>query len=409
MHHFCFTRVLPLSKKCFTTMITPVITFVFDRKHKAGPKKEGSVELRITYNRRASYISTGIRLLPRQWKNGTVCNRLDAQEIQKTLDTLMARVRGIINDMTDEGDINTAEIRSRLMRRQGARMSFIEFCEQRKDIRIYGKTGDTAERYERFLRWLREFGRIVYFSDVTDANILEMDKSLKAKGMKNYSKWNNYHRFLNSFILDAIDEGHIKRNPYRWLHIPKEKNSGLKKFLTDDELDRIERAEMPTATLEAVRDVFVFQVYTCLSYVDMCAFSEKDAVLMDDGKRLYRGRRGKTKQEFVFVLLDKAAAVLRKYDGKLPLMSNAKYNDYLKLVAHAAKVDKPITSHWARHTGATMLLNHGVEMEVIAKILGHSSTRQTREVYAKLVDETIAREMGKMEKSAPSPEDTDET
>ena len=45
-----------------------------------------------------------------------------------------------------------------------------------------------------------------------------------------------------------------------------------------------------------------------------------------------------------------------------------------------------------------MLLNAGVDMETMAKILGHSSTRITRTTYAKLLDDTVGREMEKAEK-----------
>lgn len=111
------------------------------------------------------------------------------------------------------------------------------------------------------------------------------------------------------------------------------------------------------------------------------------------------GRRGKTNQEFVFLLLEPAQRILDKYGGRLPLMSNVKYNAYLKILAVMANVDKPVSSHWARHTGATLLLNSGVGMEMVAKILGHSSTKITRSVYAKLLDETVATEMLKFEKT----------
>ena len=60
--------------------------------------------------------------------------------------------------------------------------------------------------------------------------------------------------------------------------------------------------------------------------------------------------------------------------------------------------DKPLSSHWARHTGATMLLNSGVDMEIVSKVLGHSSTKITREVYAKLLDETVADAMSEFER-----------
>ena len=78
-----------------------------------------------------------------------------------------------------------------------------------------------------------------------------------------------------------------------------------------------------------------------------------------------------------------------KYEGKLPIISNVKYNLYLKTIAQAAGIDKKVSSHWARHTGATLLLNEGIDMKIVSKICGHSSTRITEQVYAKLLDETV--------------------
>jgi site-specific recombinase XerD len=84
-----------------------------------------------------------------------------------------------------------------------------------------------------------------------------------------------------------------------------------------------------------------------------------------------------------------AMNILERYSGILPIISNVKYNEYLKVVAHIANINKPISTHWARHTGATLLLNEGVPMQVVAKICGHSSARITEQIYAKLLDETV--------------------
>lgn len=373
-------------------MILPSLTFVYDRKKVATTTKEASVELRISHERKSKYMATGIRLLPKHWRGHYVTNRPDAAELNDALDLIVQRVRKIINDMVDDGNLNINEIPSRLAVATADKKSFLEFCEERVHVRVYGKKGDTKERYERFMRWLREWGRIIYFSDVTDNNIMKMDSELADTGMKNYSKWQNYHRFMNSFILDAIDEGYMKRNPYKWLHIEKDKTNGLHKHLTPKEFHRIEKAKMPTASLERVRDLFVFQTYTCLSYVDMAGFDKSKLV---DG--VYSGRRGKTGKEFSFALIGGAKRVWEKYNGTLPIISNVKYNSYLKLVAQSAKVDKKITCHWARHTGATMMLNDGVDAEVIANILG-DSVRQVRETYAKMLDTTVATTMRDYEK-----------
>ena len=372
--------------------VLPTLSWVYDRKNKASSKCEGVIELRIGYERRYKYVSTGIKVLPKQWRANAITAHQDMAELNESLDLLMSKARKAINAMTENGEFCLEELPKRIKasseRNDG---SFVDFCQKRALVRVYGKCRDTETRYERFMKWFRQWGGITFFSDVTDANIIAMDAALAKTGMKNYSKWNNYHRFLNSFILDAIDDGYIKRNPYKWVHIDKDKNSGLHKFLTLAELKQIETAKMGTPSLDRVRDLFVFQSYTCLSYTDLASFDSSQIV--DD---VYTGNRGKTGIEFSFLLLPPAKRILEKYHGHLPIISNVKYNEYLKLVAQAAKIDKPITSHWARHTGATILLNDGgVDMEIVSHILGHSSTKQTRSTYAKMLDKTIVKAMSK--------------
>lgn len=373
----------------------PTLAFVYDRKKTATASKEAVVELRISYERKSKYISTGVSLLPKQYKGGRVTNRADMVELNESLDLLMAKARKALNTMMEEGDFSLEELPRRIKASSsGSDVSFIEYCKKRVQVRIYGKSDDTKDRYERFLKWLKAWGEIRHFSDVTDENIVKMDAALAKTGMKPYSKWNNYHRFLNSFILDAIDDGFLKRNPYKWVHIRKDKDSGLSKYLTLEELQAIEKAKLPTASLERVRDLFVFQSYTCLSYTDLAAF---DAKMVKDG--VYTGYRGKTGVEYSFLLLPPAKRILEKYNGKLPIISNVKYNEYLKLVAQAAKIDKPISTHWARHTGATILLNEGgVDMEIVSHILGHSDPRMTRRVYARLLNKTVVNAMEKAQK-----------
>ena len=376
------------------------VKIVFDRKKKAGSRREGSVEIRLTQDRKTAYFATGIRLLPKQWHSGQIVHRVDAEELQQTLDLMVKHVRQIINEQLENGTCSIDSVMAAFRQKEDGELSFLDFCQQRAEVRSYGRTADSKERYERFLRFLLQFGRIEKFSDITDENILEMDSQLKATGMKPYSKWQNYHRFLNSFILDAIDAGYLTRNPYRWLHIEKEKSTGgIGKYLSMEEFGRIREVELPTGSLQRVRDLFIFQTYTCLSYVDLSQF-DASQIYEVNGHPVYTANRGKTGQEFTFMVLPQAMEILRRYDNHLPLISNVKYNQYLKVVALMAHIDKPISSHWARHTGATMLLNEGkVEMEVVSKILGHSSTKITREVYAKLLDKTVVDVMSKMGKT----------
>ena len=390
-------------------MGNPILTLVYDRKKTASRTREASVELRITYERKQRYLATGVRLLPKHWKNGQVRDRIDAYELQETLDNFLRTARTIINEMTEKGILDIGSVTALLKERMCVeasknvvveeRQSFLDYMAERITVRKFGKSVDTGERYDRFMRWMREWKGIVWFNDVTDVNIIRMDKVLDKKGMKPYSKWNNYHRFLNSFIIDAMDEGLLRRNPYRWLKIDKDKKShGLERCLSPEEFSRIEHMDVVPGHLERVRDLFVFQVYTCLSYVDLASF-DASKIINVNGRKAYTGYRGKTKQQYSFLLLQPALDILEKYDGRLPVISNVKYNEYLKSLAMAAGISKPVSSHWARHTGATLLLNVGhVDMEIVARVLGHSSPKMTREVYAKLYDETVVSAMSGIEK-----------
>lgn len=60
-------------------------------------------------------------------------------------------------------------------------------------------------------------------------------------------------------------------------------------------------------------------------------------------------------------------------------------------------ISKHLTSHIARHTFATMSLNNHVPLETISKMLGHTDIRTTQ-IYAKMLDKTIADDMDFMRK-----------
>jgi integrase len=137
-----------------------------------------------------------------------------------------------------------------------------------------------------------------------------------------------------------------------------------------------------------------------MSYSDLAKFDYKKCVEVD-GQVVYKSKRQKTKQEFTIVLLKPALTILKRYKNKLPIISNEKYNLYLKAAVKYAKIDKPVTTHWARHTGATLLINEDdVPMHIVQHILGHSTIRETEKTYAKVMDKKIVETMANIGKVA---------
>ena len=101
-------------------------------------------------------------------------------------------------------------------------------------------------------------------------------------------------------------------------------------------------------------------------------------------------------------LLDIPLSILKKYEPTringylLPVLSNAKYNLYLKEIATTLGIQKRVTSHLARHTFVmTVTYANGVSIESISKMLGHTKLATTQ-IYARIVDQTVSREMDKL-------------
>jgi len=71
-------------------------------------------------------------------------------------------------------------------------------------------------------------------------------------------------------------------------------------------------------------------------------------------------------------------------------------NAYLKEIANLCGIKKHLSTHTARHTFATTVtLANQISIEVVSKMLGHSSITMTKK-YARVVDDLISKDMQKL-------------
>lgn len=89
---------------------------------------------------------------------------------------------------------------------------------------------------------------------------------------------------------------------------------------------------------------------------------------------------------------DKKTGELRKSSPGQPMKAQSVETTLLR-VGQRANVDGRLTPHRLRRTYASHFLNHGMRLESVSKLLGHSSTAITERAYATLLPETIRAEM----------------
>ncbi|MGA2408346.1 MAG: tyrosine-type recombinase/integrase [Bacteroidales bacterium] len=77
---------------------------------------------------------------------------------------------------------------------------------------------------------------------------------------------------------------------------------------------------------------------------------------------------------------------------------------HIKALNPTYGIKKNLTTHTARHTFATTVtLTHGVSMEAVSKMLGHSNISTTKQ-YARIIDTLIIDEMKKIQQLYQVPE-----
>ncbi len=209
-----------------------------------------------------------------------------------------------------------------------------------------------------------------------------------------------YIKMLKTILNMAVANEWINSNPFmnfKCTYTPPDRN-----VLNPDELNTLYLKALPNKRLEEVRDVFIFACYTGYAFADMEQF-EADAVSVGiDGEYWLKTNRIKTDSAENVMLLEIPYEIIQKYKSHpyclannklLPIISNQRYNGYLKELAGICNIKKHLTSHIARHTFATTVtLANGISLESVSAMLGHKSIRTTQ-IYAKVVQSKLSDEM----------------
>lgn len=265
---------------------------------------------------------------------------------------------------------------------------------------------NTVLRNERAERYLGDFIRKQYnaedvpFSSIDNAFVRDFHLFLRVDKKQEQNTANKYCKILKRIVTLALDNKWMGINPFQGMRFQAKATN--RQFLTEKELATVMNKTFTLDRLNVVRDIFVFCALTGLSFSDVEGLKPEHVSVDDDGNYWIHKARQKTKNVCSIPYLESARAIADKYVGHplcekrgvlLPVISNQRMNSYLGEIAGICGINKPLTMHIARHSFACLALANGVSMEIIARMLGHSDIRTTK-IYAKVIDKSIAEQMG---------------
>ena len=386
---------------------------IFDRRGWCKQKRKGIVEVRVTIDRKSIYISTGVQVHNKEWAAGRIVNRPDADVLNKRLAIIYEKVCESVNESIKLGiPIDTENMKKlvwMVVESQSDDQTFIKWVKEQ--IPMLGVSEGTSKHYFPLMDRLIEYGKMSKWQDVTVENVSNFDAWLhtvtkpmsdarKKKGEKPEKLSDggiyNYHKCLKALLNRAKSFRKIDTNPYEFLRGKfKRGDKENIKYLTDEEMRRFEAIILPANSgLDIAHDLFIFQMYTGLSFSDMQAF-DFDEYKWDGSSYRHVGSRIKTGCSYVSTLLPPVVKILCKYDGEVPKINNADYNKQLKALGLMAGIKTRLHSHLARHTFATWMLRNGASIENVSKMLGHTNITQTQR-YAKVVAQSVHDEFDKV-------------
>ncbi len=113
---------------------------------------------------------------------------------------------------------------------------------------------------------------------------------------------------------------------------------------------------------------------------------------------LLRWKEKNGRKRFVFGLLDDDFDLDNK-EALYKARNNVTkcIDQSLTVVGEKLKFKHPLTMHIARHCYAVLALNNGMAMSVVSRLLGHSCTATTEQIYAEYLPDTLDKEANKLD------------
>lgn len=373
-----------------TTKTTFSISY-YCRTCKVNKQGLAPLEICININGERTFVNCPVKFFPKDFNK-----KRQSNEISTIVNQYRNKVNEIIGDMMHHQQPITASSLKQWIKTGGVKVYTLEMlCDD--FLNDLNCSSMLKRKYELAFNYFKSvFGKDTQLENITIGMCNKLYSDLKEKFLLSTSA--GYMAKCKTLFQYAVDNGKMKINPAVTVKINK--GTPTISYLTTGDLNKIKSLDLSDYDrLDKVRDLMLFQCSTGMAYADLVNF-DYNMINNVNGVYTYTNNRQKTKVEFTTVILQDGIDILNKYNGHLPLISNQRYNSYLKELQKLSGVSTVITTHLCRKTYAHYMLNNGVRIETVARLLGHSNTNITQKIYCRKTTETIANEIAQIIKVA---------
>ena len=238
------------------------------------------------------------------------------------------------------------------------------------------------------LPFVRDFFGKMQVKDLTRDKVIKYKEYIAEKPNLSRNTKNAYFSCFKAAINNAIKLGKVRAEVLTLVGgLPLAETH--REFLTMDEVKLLAATDYKS---DGLKRAFLFSCLTGLRGIDIAKLKWSNVSVVGGYTRLTFVQQKTGGQEYLEISEQAAALMGEKgeADGLVfPDFNKTSTKNGKKLTkwVRSVGIDKQITFHCARHTFAVMMLELGVNIAVIQKLLGHRDLATTL-IYAKVLDKS---------------------
>jgi len=420
------------------------------RPSSRGRDFEGSLFIRVIHRRKSLSVTTAFRLYQQEWderhskpvyRPEGVARFLYLSGVEKMMVLEKELIFSIILNLEERGEFSVTDI-VRLYRLRKSGVPMLPFVEKLADRLTTHGQYRTARAYRTTSRGLAHFAGKNCFTlaDIRPSLLKDFQEDMVEKG-KTMNTVSFYMRNLRAIYNRAVRESLVespKKNPFEGVYtgVEQTKKRALSKedmaLLSRDLLSVENQKEQKTKNMEALsvaQRLFLFSFHARgMSFVDVAFLKKSD---IHNNILIYRRR--KTGQQLEMTVSTEMHRIINSFKGEtknspylFPIIKVPGSNEYRqyesglkrqnlwlkKLSSHCSlkevnvvcqskigpnqlsTINCQLSTHYARHTWASLAKELNFPLAVISEGLGHTSEKTTS-IYLSSFDRTVLDSMNR--------------